>query len=107
MQFADASGDAVIISAGADGELVFTRKSPGDSYLVSTNFNVANPENGYGQDSRYSTANRLLNKLVSREGELTAQDAAGVLDAVHVGGGTSWTIESLVADLPNGIVYLY
>ena len=30
-----------------------------------------------------------------------------MLDAVHVEGGTSWTIESLVADLPNGIVYLY
>jgi len=107
MQFADASGDAVIISAGADGELVFTRKPPGDGYLVSTNFNVANPANGYGQDSRYPTAQRLLGSLVSRDGELTTQDAAAVLDAVHVGGGTSWTIESLVADLPNGIVYLY
>ncbi len=30
-----------------------------------------------------------------------------VLDAVHQGGGTSWTIESLVADLPNGVIYLY
>ena len=48
MQFADATGDAVIISAGADGEVVFTRKPRGDGYLVSTNFNVANPANGYG-----------------------------------------------------------
>ena len=30
-----------------------------------------------------------------------------MLDAVHVEGGTSWTLESLLADLPNGIVYLY
>jgi hypothetical protein len=107
MQFADARGEAVVISAGADGELVFSRKPPGDSYLVSTNFNVANPDNGYGQDSRYSTAQRQLGRLLSQEGELTAQDAASVLDAVHQAGGTSWTIESLVADLPNGIVYLY
>jgi hypothetical protein len=30
-----------------------------------------------------------------------------VLDAVHVGGGTSWTIGSIVADLTGGLVYLY
>jgi hypothetical protein len=86
---------------------VFTRKPPGDSYLVSTNFNVANPANGFGVDSRYGTTQRLLGTLLSREDGLTAQDTAGVLDAVHVAGGTSWTIESLVADLPNGIIYLY
>jgi hypothetical protein len=108
MQFADASGDAVIISAGADGELVFTRKPQGDGYLVSTNFNVANPSNGFGYPcQRYETAQELLGKLVNQGGGLTAQDAANVLDAVHQESGTSWTIESLVADLPNGIVYLY
>lgn len=108
MQFADASGDAVIISAGADGELVFTRKPHGDGYLVSTNFNVANPANGYGYPCwRYETATKMLSKLVNREGDLTYHDATNVLDAVHVSGGTSWTIKSLVADLPNGIVYLY
>ena len=35
---ADATGDAVVISAGSDGELAFTRKPKGDVYLVSTNF---------------------------------------------------------------------
>lgn len=108
MQFADASGDAVIISAGLDGELVFTRKPPGDGFLVSTNFNVADPSNGYGYPCwRYETAQRLLDQLVSQEYELTARDAASVLEAVHVEGGASWTIESLVADLPKGVVYLY
>jgi membrane protease YdiL (CAAX protease family) len=108
MQFADATGDAVIISAGADGELVLTRKTQGDGYLVSTNFNVANPANGYGYPCpRYKTAQKLLVRLVNQGDELTAQDATGVLDAVHVEGAASWTIESLVADLPNGFVYLY
>ena len=107
MQFADATGDAVIISAGADGEVVFTRKPPGDSYLVSTNFNVANPSNGYYPCWRYDTAQDLLGKLVNQEDALTSQDATNVLNAVHVEGGASWTIESMVADLPNGIVYLY
>jgi hypothetical protein len=108
MQFADATGDAVIISAGTDGEVVFTRKSPGDGFLVSTNFNVANPNNGFGYPcQRYDTATKWLDQLISREGTLTAQDATAVLDAVHVEGGTSWTLESLVADLTNGKVSLY
>jgi hypothetical protein len=107
-QFADASGDAVLISPGPDGELVFTRKPRGDGYLVSTNFNVIHPEHGYGYPcSRYETAQGMLSQLVEGNGALTVQDAAGVLDAVHQEGGTSWTIESLVADLPNGEIYLY
>ena len=47
MHFADATGDAVVISAGPDGKVAFTRKPPGDSFLVSTNFNLANPANGF------------------------------------------------------------
>ncbi len=107
MQFADATGDAVIISAGADGEVILTRKPPGDGFLVSTNFNVANRRNGSYPCQRYETAAERLSQLVIREGALTAKDVANVLDAVHVEAGASWTIESLVADLPNGIVYLY
>jgi hypothetical protein len=107
LHFADATGDAVIISAGADGEVVFTRKPQDDGYLVSTNFNVANPSNGNYPCWRYETAQDLLSKLVIQEDELTTQDAANVLNAVHVEVGASWTIESMVADLPNGIVYLY
>jgi hypothetical protein len=49
----------------------------------------------------------MLGGLVNQSGALTAQDVASVLDAVHVEDGGGWTIESLVADLPNGIVYLY
>ena len=108
MQFADATGDAVVIGAGADGEVVFTRKPQGDGYLVSTNFNVANPANAVSYPCwRYDTAQERLGGLVSQAGKLTAQDATNVLDAVHVAGGGGWTVESLVADLPNGIVYLY
>jgi hypothetical protein len=107
-QFADASGDAVLISPGPDGELVFTRKPPGDGHLVSTNYNVINPEHGYGYPCpRYETAQGMLGQLVEGSDALTVQDAADVLDAVHEGGGSSWTIESLVADLPNGVIYLY
>jgi hypothetical protein len=108
MHFADATGDAVIIGAGANGELAFTRKPPGDGFLVSSNFNVAQPANGFSYPCwRYDRARDLLGRLLERKEEVTAQDAANVLDAVHVGGGAEWTVESMVADLPNGLVYLY
>jgi hypothetical protein len=84
LHFADASGEAVIISVGADGEVAFTRKPPGDSYLVSTNFNVANPSNAVNYPCwRNETATERLEQLVSQEGELTTQEAANVLEAVH------------------------
>lgn len=108
MQFADAGGDAVIVSAGADGEVVYTRKEPGDGFLVSTNFNVARPSNGFGHPCwRYDRATELLGELVAGEQAVAVEDAAGVLDAVHVEGASSWTLSSLVADLPAGLIYLY
>ena len=105
LHFADATGDAVVISAGKDGELVFTRKPRGNGFLVSTNFNVARPSSGFCW--RYDRAQELLGQLVNQGDQLTAQDAANVLDAVHMEGVAGWTIASLMADLPNGVVYLY
>lgn len=108
MQFADATGDAVIISAGQDGEVVFTRKPSGNGFLVSTNFNVANPSNGFGYpDPRYTTASNMLEQLLNRDVPPSLNDVTGVLNAAHVENGPSWTLESLAADLVNGIVYLY
>jgi len=108
MHFADATGDAVVISAGPDGEVAFTRKAPGDGFLLSTNFNVACPSNGFGYPCwRYDRAQELLGRLIRREGDLTVQDAADVLDAVHQEGGSGWTLSSLVADLSGGVIYLY
>ena len=54
---ADANGDAVVISAGPDGKVAFTRKDPGEGYLLSTNFNLAQPEKG-PVDFRWETAQR-------------------------------------------------
>ena len=108
MQFADAGGDAVIISAGTDGEIVLTRKNPGDGFLVSTNFNVANPSNGFSYPCwRYDTATRILEELVSGNGSLSVEEASGVLEAVHVSGGSSWTIASFLVDFSNGKLYIY
>ncbi|MBP1665508.1 MAG: acyl-CoA--6-aminopenicillanic acid acyl-transferase [Bacteroidetes bacterium] len=107
MHFADKTGDAVIISAGNDGEMVFTRKTPGDGFLVSTNFNVANPANAYTYPCwRYDKANEMLGQLINREESLNFNDITNVMDAVHQE-SASWTIETLVADLVNGVIYLY
>jgi hypothetical protein len=82
MHFADKTGDAVIISAGNDGEMVFTRKTPGDGFLVSTNFNVANPANAYTYPCwRYDKANELLGKLIDKGEPLNYNDVTNVMDA--------------------------
>jgi len=107
MHFADKTGDAVIISAGKDGEMVFTRKTPGDGFLVSTNFNVANPANASEYPCwRYDKAHELLGKLIEKGEPLNYNDVTNVMEAIHQE-GASWTIETLVADLTNGVMYLY
>ena len=106
LHFADATGDAVVISAGPDGEVAFARKPAGDAFLVSTNFNLANPSNGSYPCWRYARAEELLGEIDSRD-ELTAERAASILDAVHVESATVWTIMSVIGDLPRGLVYVY
>lgn len=107
LHFADKTGDAVIVSAGNDGEMVFTKKKDGDGFLVSSNFNVANPSNGFDYPcQRYDKANELLGQLIDRAEPLNVNDITDVLDTVHQE-KSSWTIETLVADLSEGIIYLY
>lgn len=102
---ADASGDAVIISAGPDGELAFTRKDNGDGYLLLTNFNPAyhkKSEVGW----RYQTALSLLEDPEAPI-ESVFDYAGSILDAVHLNTLTSYTLYSNVFDLKNKEIYLY
>jgi len=101
MHFADATGDAVVIHPGSDGELTYTRKPSGDGSLVSTNFNLERLKTGEYHCERYSTANEMLNA----EHELSVDFMASILDATHVEGQVS-TIFSAVFD-PTGTIYLY
>jgi hypothetical protein len=104
---ADATGDAVIISAGPDGELAFTRKPGGDGYLVATNFNRANPDNRYGGYPcwRYEKAAAMLDQIES-EADLTAGYLQSILDAVHAEGAKENTLYSNIFDLQSGAIYL-
>jgi len=103
---ADANGEAVVIGPGIDGELAFTRKTAGDGFIISTNFNVAE---GYEYDNdcdRYETALDMLSK-VGKEEELTLDYVSSVLDAVHVQGMSTNTLYSTVYDLKNGKIFVY
>lgn len=108
IHLADASGDAVVISAGPDGELAFTRKPEGNGYLISTNFNLAYHQKDVreGLCSRHDTAVALLEKIKD-EDDLTVEYFASILDAVHAEGASSNTLYSNIFDLRNGTIYLY
>jgi hypothetical protein len=106
MHFADPTGDAVVIGAGPDGKVAFTRKPAGDGFLVSTNFNLANPASGGYPCWRYSRAERMLSEFQGPD-DLTVARVASIMEAVHVEGPSGWTLYSLVADLRQRLVYVY
>jgi hypothetical protein len=109
INMADATGDAVVMSGGPNGELAFTRKQEGDGFLVSTNFNRANPENSWKGGYpcwRYNKAVEMLEKI-KNEDDLMVEFFASILNAVHVESARGNTLYSNIFDLKNGIVYLY
>ncbi|HSR34064.1 MAG TPA: DUF4396 domain-containing protein [Anaerolineae bacterium] len=106
IHIADATGAAAVMSAGADGELTFTRKEQGDGYLVSTNFNLAYPQNGSEPCWRYNTATRMLDVIFERS-VLDVEQLRMVLDAVHQEGPSFNTVYSNIFDLRQGVIYLY
>ena len=104
IHYADASGDAVVVSVGLDGEFAFTRKNS-SHYLVSTNFNLANYDNGYYPCSRYSTATSMLASITD-EADLTVGACRDILDAVHAEGEYA-TKYSNIFDLVNLEFHLF
>lgn len=105
---ADPSGDAVVIGADSDGEIVFTRKPKGEGFLISTNFNLVCPDNRYGSYPcrRYQTAEKRL-KEIDLEGGLSADLLAPILQEVSVKGRRLNTLYSNIFDLKRGTAHLY
>lgn len=101
---ADASGDAVVISGGPDGKIAFTRKEPGDGYLLSTNFNLAQPEKG-PVDFRWETAKSELDALQTGVA-LSPEYAIGLMESVHLKTLTTYTLYQNVLDLNENLIYL-
>ena len=121
IHFADKSGDAVVIYPGVDGELTYSKKTKGNSYLITTNFNHARREKVswtfldfvYSSlfDGTYETADKMLLK-VGNENNLTVEYMISVLNATH----RDWffdtrfsmkTIYSAIYDLKNLQICLY
>lgn len=104
--FADATGDAVVVSVGTNGELAFTRKEEGNGHLVSTNFNRANTKNGTFPCWRYNTAVTMLKKIKHEE-DLNVKFFRSILDATHQEDAIINTVYSNIFDLQHGHIYLY
>lgn len=101
---ADASGDAVVLSGGPDGKIAFTRREPGDGYLLSTNFNLAQPEKG-PVDFRWHTATAKLDEL-SSGAVLSPEYAMDLMEAVHLEQISTFTLYQNVLDLKENRIYL-
>jgi hypothetical protein len=106
IHLADPTGDAVVIGPGADGELAFTRKKSGDGYLISTNFNLADPSTGGLPCQRYETSARMFEQRNPAEA-LTVDYVRSILAATHQEGAGVNTVYSNIFDLRKGVIYLY
>jgi hypothetical protein len=104
LHFADATGDAVVVSAGPDNEIAFTRINAA-SYIISTNINVADPTRDVFDCWRFSTATNML-ASINTESELTVEACRDVLDAVHQNGQYA-TKYSNIFDPVHRLIYLY
>jgi hypothetical protein len=104
IHYADATGDAVVVSVDAGGNFAFTTIND-STHLISTNFNLANYDNGWYPCSRYSTAYIMLGEITTEE-ELTIEACRDVLDTVHQE-GLYKTRYSNVFDLVNRDMYIY
>jgi hypothetical protein len=99
----DRYGNAVVIGPGENGEMAYTRKTQGDGYLVSTNFNLSTPEKG-PRDFRYNLASEMLDDFSS---EKSSGYLGKILEAVSLNTLSSFTLYSNVYDLGKGDIYIY
>ncbi|MHA1966163.1 MAG: hypothetical protein ACW964_00050 [Candidatus Hodarchaeales archaeon] len=105
VHFADASGDAVVISPGTDGELNFTRMNANDGFIVSTNFNLGYPPNGWIPCWRYPIATEMAGNI-EHPNNLTMEAIRDILEATH-SEGTYATRYSNIFDLVTRDIYIY
>lgn len=103
IHIADATGDAVVISPGPDGEIKFIRKAKSDRYLVSTNFSLGDEKRS--KCWRYDKATEMLEAVGNSD--YTVDYVSKIIEEVHLRTATSFTLYSNINDLTNGKVYLY
>jgi hypothetical protein len=84
--YADATGDAVVVGGDTEGNVTFTHKNE-SAFIVSTNHNLAVPDNYYPghyieSHDRFDTATQMLEEIVTYD-NLTVESIRDVLDAIH------------------------
>ncbi len=103
IHIADKSGNAVVISPDGNGSLGFTIKEPGQEYLISTNFNRANPDSGI-HDGRYETVTQLLDSRYNGE---PLSYLSRIIETVSIHTLTTYTMISSVTNLVSGESVFY
>ncbi len=99
VQFADITGNAVILGLDSNGETHITYKQ-GD-YLLGTNFNVAQ---GRQPDWRYDAAEKIL----KGSNKASIEYCTSILEATAQGTSYSWyTKYSYIIDLNTETIYFY
>ena len=106
IHWADSTGAAVVISA--NGTVAFTEKMDDDSFLISTNFNLADYSHGSFPCWRYTTVTDLLNYYVELE-DVTIYNLNSVLDNVHLSGTSAYigTAYTHIFNLNTCEIYVY
>ncbi len=99
--YADTMGNAVVVSVGTDGEFAYTRRG-NSSFLISTNFNLANHSHGWYPCWRYTQAHFELTRLTDNK-DTTIRSYRDVLDAVNF----PVTTYSNIFDPVNREIYIY
>ncbi|MFW9854467.1 MAG: hypothetical protein ACFFFG_05375 [Candidatus Thorarchaeota archaeon] len=83
IHWVDATGDAVVISAGRNQQVAFTRKY-GD-YLISTNFNLDNYSHGSYPCPRYDAVKNNLDYFIDKN-DISEKLIQEILGMVHLEG---------------------
>ncbi|MFW9778175.1 MAG: hypothetical protein ACFFE8_04910 [Candidatus Heimdallarchaeota archaeon] len=106
IHWADATGKAVVISAGRNHHVAFTRKF-GD-FLISTNFNLDNYSHGSYPCPRYSAVKNNLEYFIDNN-DITEKHIQEILRMVHLEGTSSYigTVYSYIMYPQTRDVVLY
>jgi hypothetical protein len=86
LQYADAAGDAVVVGGDENGNVTFTYMND-SAFIVSTNHNLAVPDNYYPghyleSHERFDKATQMLEEVVTHD-NLTVEAIRDILDAIH------------------------
>lgn len=100
MHVSDRDGNAIVVSPGFDGEIVVTLKK--DDFLISTNENQINIQNG-----NYDTRYKMVSPMLENDNSISKNDVKLALNGIHQDNNDAITYYSTIFDLTNGIAYFY